>query len=373
MNRPRRIQILHVIGARPNFMKAAPLLKRLKKDGRFKQYLVHTGQHYDQKMSEVFFSDLSLPRPDFYLNSRTDGVLAQFADIIFKFSRVVEKVRPSLVIVYGDVNSTLACALVAKKMGIKLAHVEAGLRSFDSLMPEETNRILTDQASDLLFVHSPEAITNLANEGIKRRTIKYVGNLMIDSLVGQLPASRKSGILRKYGLKKGSYSLLTLHRPSNVDKAFHLKSLMSAFVPIGKKMRVVFPVHPRTLAVLRTFWKAPELEAEKQNMTLLDPLRYRDFLKLLESCYCVLTDSGGIQEEAAFLGIPCLTLRNNTERPVTVLKGLNQIVGTRPKDIQKAFASLSVKTFKKREIKFWDGRAASRVYEVLSRELYHGV
>jgi UDP-N-acetylglucosamine 2-epimerase (non-hydrolysing) len=315
-----------VVGARPNFIKAAPLLTALNEDPNFVSRLIHTGQHFDANMSNVFFNQLGLPEPHVFLDINRVGPVSQVAQIMQRLEEEFKQHPADLVIVFGDVNSTLAASLTANKLGIRLAHVEAGLRSYDRSMPEEHNRIVTDMLADLLFTPSPDANQNLLKEGIDKRRFHLVGNIMVDSLMKFLPLAATLHAHEDLGLEKRRYALVTLHRPSNVDNPEAFKKILSAVERISEQMPVVFPVHPRT---------QPQLEANglqdaiaRKRVKLLDPQSYLEFLNLMMNAAVVLTDSGGIQEETTVLGVPCLTVRENTERPITISEGTNQLVGT---------------------------------------------
>jgi UDP-N-acetylglucosamine 2-epimerase (non-hydrolysing) len=362
------IKVFNIVGARPNFMKAAPVVKEMKRrEDKFLPFLVHTGQHYDAHMSDAFFRDLDLPEPDFYLGVGSAGQAEQTARIMLAFEPVLRTEKPDLVLVVGDVNSTLACALTAVKMNIPVAHVEAGLRSFDRTMPEEINRLLTDQISDYLFTHSPEAVENLKHEGIAPEKIYPVGNVMIDSLIENLPKAENSIIREKLNLSEKDYAVTTLHRPSNVDDQQVFIRILNALETISKNLPIIFPVHPRTRKQIDIFGLTERIEQNK-NLRLIEPLGYLDFLRLYSGAKLVLTDSGGLQEETCFLRIPCLTLRENTERPITVKTGTNKIVGTvTEKIIEEAHKYLfdRLKVEEKEFPAFWDGQTAGRICEAL--------
>ena len=347
-------------------MKVAPLVDEIRKfPENLQASLIHTGQHYNDPMSKVFFCDLKLPKPDRYLNVGSGSHSVQTAGVMVAFEQVLLEERPDLAIVVGDVNSTLGCALSAAKLGIKLAHVEAGLRSWDRTMPEEINRIVTDSISDLLFTPSENADENLLHEGIPQERIFFVGNIMVDSLLRSKRTALKSSILEEIGLTECNYCLVTLHRPSNVDAKGVLSGIISALDKIQEQIRVVFPVHPRTQKMLQDFELLRVLE-EMDNLTLIEPLGYLDFLKLEMCAKVVLTDSGGIQEETTVLGVPCLTLRENTEWPTTVEIGTNLVVGNRPDDIVGATYEILQHRSNKRSIpKFWDGRTSERIVRIL--------
>jgi len=305
-------KIISVVGARPNFMKMAPIHKAFKKVINSHSSLVthlicHTGQHYDEKMSKVFFDDLELPKPDFYLGVGSGSHAEQTAKVMIEFEKVLMQEKPDLIIVYGDVNSTVACSLVAAKIGVKIAHVESGLRSFDRTMPEEINRIVTDHLSDYLFVTEKSGIENLKREGISEDKIFFVGNTMIDSLVHYLPKAEKSDVLKTYNLQPTNYILITLHRPSNVDDIENLKQIINLLNKLAEKRKIIFPVHPRTKSMLAYLNLNLSL-----NLMLTDPIGYIDFLALMKNSELVITDSEGIQEETTYLGVQCITVRDNT-------------------------------------------------------------
>jgi len=365
------MKIVNVVGARPNFMKMAPLIEEMRKHRAIEQVLVHTGQHYDKNMSKLFFTDLNLPKPDIYLEVGSGSHAEQTAKIMFEFEKVLLRLKPDLVVVVGDVNSTIACALVAAKLHIKIAHVEAGLRSFDRTMPEEINRVLTDAISDYLFITEKDAETNLMNEGRSKKDIFFTGNVMIDTLISNRRKAGKSKILEKLGLKErdavapSPYALLTLHRPSNVDNREILAELFEVFECIQKRIKIIYPVHPRTQKRIKEFGLD-----KKSPFLAVPPLGYIDFLHLMDNAKFVLTDSGGIQEETTVLGIPCITLRENTERPVTVTHGTNTITGTdRNRIIGESLNTINgnVKAAKIPEL--WDGKAAKRIVNILLKVL----
>ncbi len=355
------MKIICAVGARPNFIKLAPLYAALKKDKRFDPVIVYTGQHYDRLMSQIFFNDFDLPKPRYFLNIGSGSHAEQTAGIMTKFEKALLKEKPELVIVVGDVNSTIACALCSAKIRIPVAHVEAGLRSFDMSMPEEVNRCLTDRVSDFLFVSEPAGIKNLLNEGMPRKKIFLVGNVMIDALIASRSKIEKSKILEKLRLRKEKYAVLTLHRPVNVDNPIALKRLLCAFLEIQNKIKIIFPVHPRTgkaLGRLRT--------RNCKNLMIIEPLGYFDFLSLVSRSKFVLTDSGGVQVEASFLRIPCLTLRDVTEHPVTIAQGTNTLCGNdRDKIIKVADNILKGKYKKRKAPRLWDGKASERIAEIL--------
>jgi UDP-N-acetylglucosamine 2-epimerase (non-hydrolysing) len=356
-------KILHVVGARPNFPKIAPIIAAMARlPQQFQQRLVHTGQHYDERMSAIFFRDLALPQPDIYLGVGSGSHAQQTAKIMLAFEEVLLSEQPDWVIVVGDVNSTLACALVCAKLGVKLAHVEAGLRSFDRSMPEEINRLVTDQLADLLFTPSPDADEQLLREGIPPERIRFVGNVMIDSLVAALPLAEHSPILGDLGLRAGAYGLVTLHRPSNVDDPATLSGIVAALQTLARELPLVFPVHPRSRQRMLDFG----LAAADPRLLLIEPQGYLDFLHLTCHARLVLTDSGGLQEESSFLGVPCLTLRPNTERPITVTLGTNRVIGSQPETIvAQARERLRQPMPPKPAIPGWDGHAAERIVAAL--------
>jgi len=349
------MRILHVVGARPNFMKAAPLLRVLRARG-IEQILVHTGQHYSANMSDVFFSELGIPVPDINLGVGSGGHAVQTAEVMIRLEPIVLDLRPDLVVVYGDVNSTAAAALVCSKINISVAHVEAGLRSFDRTMPEEINRLVTDQVSDLLFTPSPEADENLVREGVSTEKIHRVGNIMIDSLVELLPLAKQRP---KNGFPE-QYALVTLHRPSNVDNNHVLRSIVDILVEINNRLPILFPVHPRTRQ------KIVDFAIDTSALCLMDPVSYIDFLALQSRATAVITDSGGIQEETTFLRVPCLTMRDNTERPVTVSLGTNVLVGhNRARVCQEIDKVLDGRAKVGSVPPLWDGHTAERIADVL--------
>lgn len=371
-----KTRLLCIAGARPNFMKIAPLMRAFSSRPQFDVQLVHTGQHYDAKLSQVFFDELGIPAPNVSLGVGSGTHAQQTAELIRRFEPIVEQQQPHGVIVVGDVNSTVACSLVAAKTVLKeafktkwgarrrpvLVHVESGLRSFDWDMPEEINRKLTDSISDLLYVSEPAGVTNLANEGIVGDRVQFVGNVMIDTLLSARAQASTSKILDTLSLSPRGYAVLTLHRPSNVDDPAMLSQLMSTLDTIARERPLVFPVHPRTRAKL----DALSLDLQPENWRFVEPLGYHDFLMLVSSASVVMTDSGGIQEETTVLGVPCLTLRENTERPVTVDEGTNQLVGSSPERIREALARVAAGKLASRVPQFWDGQAAERVAEHLA-------
>lgn len=359
------LKILNVVGCRPNFIKIAPLVAEMKKHAEINPLLVHTGQHYDGSMSDVFFRDLELPEPNIYLNVGSGSHARQLALIVQSFEGVLLDVSPDLVLVVGDVNSTIACGLTAIKLGFPVAHVEAGLRSFDREMPEEINRVLTDAISDLLFATERSAVRNLLREGIAEEKIFFVGNVIIDTLLMNSEKIARSAILERLGLKSKSYAAITLHRPSNVDDRAALAQVAAAFEEIQRHVRLVFPVHPRTMARLEQFGIWSRLAA-LPNLQAVEPLGYIDFMRLIKDSLFVMTDSGGVQEESTALGIPCLTLRDNTERPVTVTQGTNHIVGNRrEKIVAEAMKIIGGARIRGRSPEKWDGLSSRRIVNIL--------
>ncbi len=362
------IKVIIVAGARPNFMKVAPILHCIARHNKnavngtpqIVPFLVHTGQHYDEKMSSVFFAELGIPAPDVNLEVGSGSHAVQTANIMTRFEPVCEREKPDWVLVVGDVNSTMACALVASKLRIKVAHVEAGLRSCDRNMPEEINRLVTDSIADLLLTPSEDGNENLVREGVPMSRIKLVGNIMIDSLLSNLEKVAQSTILARLKIEKRRFIFVTLHRPSNVDAKESLVSIMRAFADISRKMPVIFPMHPRTRARLTEFG----IDLGDSNITILDPVGYHDSLALTQSARCVVTDSGGLQEESTFFKTPCLTLRPNTERPVTITVGSNRLIKThevfeRLDEVLRGSETLG------QIPEFWDGSTAERVVKAL--------
>jgi UDP-N-acetylglucosamine 2-epimerase (non-hydrolysing) len=359
------LRIINIVGARPNLPKIAPLMREMQRHPEIEPILVHTGQHYDEALSDIFFRQMGIPTPQVNLEVGSGSHAAQTAEVLKRVEPVLIERQPDLVLVVGDVNSTIAVSLAAVKLGISVAHVEAGLRSFDRSMPEEINRILTDALADYLFVTEEDAIQHLLKEGRPRESIYLVGNVMIDSLRHFLPLAQKSAIGEQLALKNGTawqrFAVLTLHRPSNVDSTEKLAELLGAIDSIAAQVPVIFPVHPRTQQRLAQ----AGIKTHPQ-LTLIPPIGYLDFLCLLSKATLVLTDSGGIQEETTALGVPCLTLRENTERPITISEGTNQLIGTDPaKIIAAAHDILAGKGKPGRIPPFWDGHAAARIVDVL--------
>jgi UDP-N-acetylglucosamine 2-epimerase (non-hydrolysing) len=363
--------VILVAGARPNFMKIAPINREMRKRG-IEQLLVHTGQHYDNNMSQVFFDDLGIPEPDIHMGVGSGSHAKQTAAIMVEFEKICIEYRPSLVVVVGDVNSTLACAIVASKMHIATAHVEAGLRSGDMAMPEEVNRLVTDAISDILLTPSRDADQNLLKEGRKEDDVYFVGNIMIDSLFETLGSVGESSILGDLDLESGEFGVLTMHRPSNVDDRQKLLGILGALREICKSVRLVFPVHPRTSNKIVEFQLMSEFE-DIDNLTMIEPVGYLDFIALVSESKIVITDSGGIQEETTALGIPCITMRENTERPITVSQGTNRIVGTDPSSIISEVESSLNKSSEKQTIpEYWDGKTAKRIVDVFETRMKGG-
>lgn len=358
--------ILIVIGTRPNFIKVTRFKEVSVKYPKIDLRVVHTGQHYDTTMADVFFEQFNLI-PDYFLNVGAGSPNYQIADIMLKLENVIStKFKPDLIIVVGDVNSTLAGALTANKLNIKLAHIESGLRSFDNTMPEEHNRVLTDKICDLYFVTEPSGIENLRNEGVQGEKIKFVGNTMIDSLVAFNDKIEQANVLETFKLNSKEFVLTTIHRPATVDFEDELNKLIQLFKSITKKYKVVFPIHPRTVNSLKKFNLYQQL-IQNDNIIITEPLDYFSFQKLIKYSKFIITDSGGIQEESTFLKVPCLTLRNNTERPITCTIGTNTLVPFQICEIEKYIVQIENGTYKKGRIPdLWDGHATERIFEVLS-------
>ncbi|MCX6135041.1 MAG: UDP-N-acetylglucosamine 2-epimerase (non-hydrolyzing) [Ignavibacteriales bacterium] len=362
--------IISIVGARPNFMKVAPLHKAFQQySDSVRHLIVHTGQHYDDAMSKVFFDDLELPHPDFYLGVGSGTHAEQTSKVMLGVERVLTEQKPDLVIVVGDVNSTVAASLVSVKMGIPVAHVEAGLRSFDRTMPEEINRMLTDVVSEFLFVSEPSGLHNLRREGVAENKIFYVGNVMIDSLVHYRQKAARLSTLDQFKVKQKQFTLVTLHRPSNVDTEEGLGKIVSFFEQLASRTSIVFPVHPRTRKMLERFGLGGHA-GRIPNLVITDPLGYLDFLCLMDQAQLVVTDSGGIQEETTYLGVPCLTLRENTERPSTTEVGTNELCGLDvTKIVQKSLDVFDGRPKKGRIPELWDGHAAQRIAEIILKKI----
>ena len=347
-------------------MKIAPVMRALSGAGRVRQMLVHTGQHYDERMARIFFEELEIPRPDRDLEVGSGSQAEQTAAVLTRFERVVQEERPDLVVVVGDVNSTLAATLVAAKAGVPVAHVEAGLRSFDRSMPEEINRMVTDRLSTLLLTPSRDADENLRREGVPADQIHFVGNVMIDTLLRERARAPWDAVRERLGVEERSFALLTLHRPSNVDQPAALSRILERLRPVAERFPILFPIHPRTARRI----SEEGLEPAARFLRCVEPLGYRDFLALMDHAALVLTDSGGIQEETTVLGVPCFTLRDNTERPITVAEGTNRLVGADAGGVAKAFAELDEKGERTgRTIEKWDGRAGERIGAVIEKSL----
>ena len=358
---------LNVAGARPNFMKLAPVHRAMVSNGTFEPVFVHTGQHYDANLWKVFVDELDLPDPAFDIGSGSGTHAEQTAKVMLGLEPIVEKVRPDVVVVYGDVNSTIAAALVAAKMGVPIAHVEAGLRSYDRTMPEEINRVLTDAVADLLFAPSPDAVENLRAEGVPPERVFLVGNVMIDTLERLRPRAAESAILSELDLRNGEYVLATIHRPSNVDERESLERIVRTLSGVAEHAQTLLIAHPRTRSRLDSFELAQRLK--RSGVRVLDPLGYIDFVRLLMGAGAIVTDSGGIQEEATILGVPCITIRTTTERPITITEGTNRLVGT---DAESAIAAVREGYDSQpapRRPELWDGHAAERIVGVLAEKL----
>jgi UDP-N-acetylglucosamine 2-epimerase (non-hydrolysing) len=373
------LRLLSVVGARPNFMKVAPIVEELKRFPDIEHCLVHSGQHYDELLSGNFFADLGLPKPDVNLQAGSGSHAVQTAEIMRRVEPVLIDYKPNMVLVVGDVNSTIAVALTAVKLGIGVAHIEAGLRSFDMTMPEEINRKLTDTISNLLFVTEQSGVENLKHEGVPSEKIFLVGNVMIDTLLRHREVAARSPILNRLNVRQNGngcrpYGVLTLHRPANVDDPVTLQGILSAVSVLAAELPIFFPIHPRTRKNIESFgllqYLAEPGSGECSGIVPLDPLGYLDFLSLNDRARIVLTDSGGVQEETTVLGVPCLTLRNNTERPATVEHGTNQVIGVNPDRILAAARSvLEQPTPSSRRPPLWDGKAASRIVAILREHL----
>jgi UDP-N-acetylglucosamine 2-epimerase (non-hydrolysing) len=359
------MKIISIVGARPNFMKIAPIAEELKKYPEIEHILLHTGQHYDENLSKIFFDELEIPKPDINLGVGSGIREYQIEEIKKRFEPILLKEKPDLIIVVGDVNSTIACASIAKKHSVKIAHVEAGLRSFDKTMPEEHNRTETDAISDYLFVTEKSGLENLKKEEVEDSRIHFVGHVMIDTLIKNLEKSKDSKIIEKLGLEKGKFVVSTIHRPSNVDKEEDLLKIFEIFEAIQDKIKIVLPLHPRTKNSIEKYGLNERFSGMK-NLIVTEPLGYLDFLHLVSNSKFVLTDSGGIQEETTYLKIPCITMRFNTERPVTIEEGTNVLVGNDKDKVLENFKKIMDNLFKKGKIPdLWDGKAAERIVEII--------
>lgn len=359
--------IIHLVaGARPNFIKLAPVAKAILERGCQEPRIVHTGQHYDGPMDAVFFEELGIPAPAYHLGVGSGTHGAQTARILERYEDLLLREKPAATVVFGDVNSTVACALAAVKLGVPVVHVEAGLRSFDRTMPEEINRLLTDAVSELLFVTEPSGAQNLQREGVPCEKVRLAGNVMIDALLAELPVAVSLDMPGRMGLKPRGYGLLTLHRPSNVDAPETLAALVDLFVELSGALPLVFPMHPRTRVAVAGAALQERLESSS-GLRVLEPLSYRENLGLMAQARLVLTDSGGMQEETSVLGVPCITLRDNTERPVTLEMGTSTLAGNDPRRIRKAFKkALAAPMPEPARIPFWDGRAGQRIASELA-------
>ena len=357
------LKIINVVGARPNFMKMAPIVEAMNQHpDRIEHLLLHTGQHYDERMSRAFFNDLGMPKPDIDLGVGSGSHAEQTGRVMVEFEKVCLKEKPDLVIVVGDVNSTMACTITAKKLGIQVAHVEAGLRSRDMEMPEEINRLCTDVLCDYLFTTDRFANENLRREGVPDEKIFFVGNVMIDTLLKHKEMAAKLNVRDRLGLRPGEYATLTMHRPSNVDEKKILQGILEAIDAIAQQIPIVFPIHPRTRKALNNL----EFKTHNSKLLIMEPMGYLDFLHLNMQAKMVLTDSGGLQEETTVLGIPCITMRENTERPITCEMGTNVVVGNRKERILEAAKNVFEGNIRKGIVpEKWDGKAAERIVEVL--------
>ena len=363
------LKVINVVGARPNFMKMAPIIEAMNRyPERIQHLLVHTGQHYDERMSRAFFQDLGMPKPDIDLEVGSGSHAEQTARIMVEFEKVCVREQPDLVIVVGDVNSTMACTITAKKLGIRVAHVEAGLRSRDMGMPEEINRLCTDVLCDYLFTTDHFADENLRREGVPDEKIFFVGNVMIDTLLKHREMAAGLGLMEKWGLERGQYATLTLHRPSNVDDASTLRGILKALNEVAREIPIVFPVHPRTRKMIAQYGLEPYCTTggAPRALWLTEPLGYLDFLHLNMNAMMVITDSGGLQEETTVLGVPCITLRHNTERPITCEVGTNFVVGNDERQILRQATKILRGDVPRGTVpERWDGRAADRIVETL--------
>jgi len=366
------MRILCVVGARPNFVKMAALYREMERRGGYEPMLVHTGQHFDENMSRVFFTELGLPEPDIDLEVAGGSRIGLTARIMERLETIIEERRPGLMIVVGDVNSTLAASLTAMQTGVPLAHVEAGLRSFDRTMPEELNRIVVDHIADLLFVTEQSGVDNLRREGIPEDRIHFVGNVMVDTLLANLEKAKRIDARGRLGLQGSEYAVATIHRPANSDDRDALADILGALVDISRDIPIVLPVHPRTRQRMEEFglW---DLIGKGTGMVVTEPLGYLDFMSAMSGAAVVFTDSGGIQEETTILGIPCITMRNNTERPVTIESGTNVLAGTHGEDIVRVYRNLAGRA-RPAAVRppLWDGKASGRILDVLKRHFGHG-
>jgi UDP-N-acetylglucosamine 2-epimerase (non-hydrolysing) len=368
--RGRKMKILNIVGARPNFMKMAPIIEAMNKyPDQIKHLLVHTGQHYDEKMSKAFFDDLGMPKPYIDLEVGSGSHAEQTAKIMVAFEKVCLEQKPDLVIVVGDVNSTLACTITAKKLGIQVAHVEAGLRSRDMTMPEEINRLCTDVLCDYLFTTDPLADANLKAEGIPAEKIFFVGNVMIDTLLKHKTMAERLPLMRDWGLAPKGFATLTLHRPSNVDNPATLRGIMEVILEIAQDLPIIFPIHPRTRKMLDGLISHSKIQNSK--LRIVDPLGYLEFLHLNMHAKLVLTDSGGLQEETTVLDVPCITLRHNTERPITCTEGTNILIGNDPQKIRETVRRVLNGEIKGGRVpEKWDGKAAERIVLALIKDKF---
>ncbi|MBN1293444.1 MAG: UDP-N-acetylglucosamine 2-epimerase (non-hydrolyzing) [Candidatus Latescibacteria bacterium] len=366
------IKIICVCGTRPNFVKIAPLLKAFSNHGGFETLLIHTGQHYDVNMSKNFFADLNIPEPEINLNVGSCSSSLQKAQIMTRFEPVVSQFQPEYILVTGDVNSTVACSIVAKDLNIRLIHIEAGQRSHDRTMPEEINRVITDAISDMLFVSEPSGVENLQKEGIDPKKIYLTGNVMIDTLIKNQKRAQQSDILKQINIMPNSYGVLTLHRAGNVDNANTFSEIINAIGEIQHKMTIVFPIHPRTRNILKNMNLHERID-RMQNVTVTEPLGYLDFLNLISNARIVLTDSGGLQKETAFLGIPCITLRENTEWPETLTDGTNHLVKLNTGDIITKFNDIMsrIGTYTRQQSTLNDGKASERIVKIIYEKSQH--
>ena len=370
INNMSKKKIVLVVGARPNFMKSAPLLNELEKNNDFfENILIHTGQHYDSNLSDFFFEDLKMQKSDIYLGIGSGTHAEQTGNIMIALEKELIKIQPDLVIVFGDINSTLATAIVTSKLDLKLAHIEAGLRSFDNRMPEEINRIVTDRLADYLFVTEKVGVDNLINEGVAKDKIHLCGNIMIDALMNNIKLAQKSNILTKLSLNSKEFVTVTLHRPSNVDNKEIFEKLIGILLDISKKYKIIFPCHPRTYKKLKEFSILDKVSSD--NFRIIEPLGYHDFLKLMESSKFIISDSGGIQADATYLKIPCLTLRETTEQPSTIEQGTNTLCGNSKELIKEKVDEIISGKYKSGEMPdLWDGKTSERIVKILREKLY---